>query len=92
MHDGKNRRLAEAVFEVEDIWRCDGHVHKRKPRIDIGIANVRGPRHACPNCGAEHQPVRDTKPRSWRRPPVGDRQCRVEARVPRVECGGCGKV
>ena len=93
MCDGKNCELAEAVLEVEDPWRHDGYVvHRNKPRIDIRIAHVRGRGHACPNCGAEHQPVHDTKPGSWRHLPVGDRQCHVVARVPRVKCGECGKV
>ena len=93
MCDGKNCRLARVVLEVDDAWRHDGYVvDDEERRVTIRVAHVRGRRHACPNCGAANQPVHDAKPRTWRHLYVGDYQCRIEARVPRVKCGECGKV
>ena len=93
MCGGENCEMARVVLEVDDNWRYNGfffdHVERR---VYLRLAHVRGRRRVCPDCGAPDQPVHDTKPRKWRRPHVGAYQCYIEARVPRVKCGECGKV
>ena len=93
MREGKIRKMAEVAFEVEEPWKRAGiDVHDDKQQIDILIGYDRGTRFSCPKCGAGNQPVHDSKRRAWEHVRVGDRRCRIEARVPRVNCGECGKV
>ena len=57
MRNGKNFGLAQVVLEVDDPWRYDGYVvDKKKHRVDILIAHVRGRCLTCPDCGAANRP------------------------------------
>jgi transposase len=60
-------------------------------RIDFTVGFARGTRFTCPHCGAEHQPVHDTQAREWRHLNFFQFQAYIQAKVPRVRCGACGK-
>lgn len=60
-------------------------------RIDFTVGFARGSRFTCPHCGAEHQPVHDTQAREWRHLNFFQFQAYIQAKVPRVRCGACGK-
>jgi transposase len=60
-------------------------------RIDFTVAFTTGARFACPHCGAEHQPVHDTRERTWRHLNFFQYQAYIHAKVPRVTCSSCGK-
>lgn len=48
-------------------------------------------RLACPACGAGEQPIHDRKARRWQHLHFFQYRAFIEAEVPRVACGGCGK-
>ena len=60
-------------------------------RIDFQVAFARGARFACPQCGAEHQPVHDTQERQWRHLNFFQFEAYTHAKVPRVGCSACAK-
>ena len=60
-------------------------------RIDFQVAFARGARFACPQCGAEHQPVHDTQERQWRHLNFFQFEAYIHAKVPRVGCSACAK-
>lgn len=60
-------------------------------RIDFQVGFQRGARFACPECGAPHQAVHDTRERSWRHLNFFQYQAFVHAKAPRVTCDACGK-
>lgn len=49
-------------------------------------------RLACPICGTEDQPIHDRLKRSWQHLHFFQYRAFLHAGVPRVKCGGCGKV
>ena len=59
-------------------------------RIDFDIS-CQDARLACPACGAEHQPVHDRLPRSWRHLDFFQYEAWLHCPVPRVACSACGK-
>jgi transposase len=75
-----------APWEVADV-RFDPHVG----RIDFQVAFTPGARFSCPCCGAADQPVHDTLAREWRHLNFFQYQAFIQARLPRVRCGACGK-
>jgi transposase len=60
-------------------------------RIDFHVGFAPGARFACPHCGAEHQPVHDTRERSWRHLNFFQYQAYILSRMPRVRCDACAK-
>src|SRR5690606_16935756 len=50
-------------------------------RIDFHVGFQRGARFACPECGAAHQAVHDTRERSWRHLNFFQYQAFVHAKV-----------
>lgn len=73
-------------WEVGDV-RFDAEAG----RIDFVVAFPRGTRFTCPHCGAEHQPVHDTRERTWRHLNFFQYQAYIHTQVPRVRCGCCAK-
>ena len=63
-----------------------------KGRIDFQLGFARGARFGCNSCGAEEQPVHDTRARSWRHLNFFQYEAYLHANVPRTRCGACGKV
>ncbi|WP_373510817.1 transposase family protein [Thiocapsa sp.] len=61
-------------------------------RIAFTVGFARGSRFTCPHCGAEHQSVHDTQAREWRHLNGFRFQAYMQAKVPRVRCGACGKI
>jgi len=59
-------------------------------RIDFEIT-CQSPRMACPECGAEHQPLHDRLRRSWRHLDFFQFEAWLHCDVPRVSCAACGK-
>jgi len=62
-----------------------------RSRIDFKVRFGKGSRFACPACGAEGQPVHDTRPREWRHLNFFQHEAYIQADLPRVRCGQCGK-
>ena len=60
-------------------------------RIDFHVGFAPGTRFTCPQCGAEHQSVHDTRERSWRHLNFFQYQAYIHAAVPRVRCDACAK-
>jgi len=60
-------------------------------RIDFQVGFAKGARFACPACEAPGQPVHDTRDRTWRHLSFFQFAAYIHAKVPRVDCGGCGK-
>ncbi|MCG5539562.1 helix-turn-helix domain-containing protein, partial [Halorhodospira sp. 9622] len=75
-----------APWEVSDI-RFDAEAK----RIDFDVTFASGSRFACPACGAEGQPVHDTRQRTWQHLHFFEHQAYIHAAVPRVCCQDCGK-
>ena len=59
-------------------------------RIDFEIT-CQGARMACPECGADHQPLHDRLRRSWRHLDFFQFEAWLHCEVPRVSCASCGK-
>lgn len=60
-------------------------------RIDFELGFEKGARFACPACNELGQPVHDTRERTWRHLSFFQYAAYVHAKVPRVDCGACGK-
>lgn len=84
--------LFTAALGLAAPWEvCDVGFDVGKGRIDFKVRFQRGSRFCCPACGAEGQPVHDTKPRSWRHLNFFQYEAYIQADLPRVRCGQCGK-
>jgi transposase len=59
-------------------------------RLDIQIDFAPGSRFACPACGAADCPAYDTERKTWRHLNFFQHQAYLTARVPRINCDGCG--
>jgi transposase len=66
--------------------RFDAEAH----RLDIEIDFAPGSRFACPACGAADCPAYDTERKTWRHLNFFQHQAYLTARVPRINCDGCG--
>ncbi|MBK1725626.1 ISL3 family transposase [Halorhodospira neutriphila] len=75
-----------APWEVSDI-RFDAEAK----RIDFDVTFASSSRFACPACGAEGQPVHDTRERTWQHLHFFEHQAYIHAAVPRVHCQAFGK-
>jgi transposase len=59
-------------------------------RLDIQIDFVPCSRFTCPTCGAAGCPAYDTERKTWRHLNFFQHQAYLNARVPRIDCDGCG--
>lgn len=59
-------------------------------RLDIQLDFYKGSKFTCPECGAHHCIVHDTKERTWRHLDFFQHQAYLTARVPRIRCEQCG--
>jgi len=59
-------------------------------RLEIGIDFRRGGTFACPECGTVGCKAYDTEQREWRHLNFFEHQTILRARVPRIDCPGCG--
>ena len=73
------RAVEDLCFEPES-----GEIH-------VAIACQAKPL-ACPVCGHAEQPIHDRQERSWQPLHCFQYRAYLHAKVPRVACGGCGKV
>lgn len=76
----------QAPWSVTDV-RFDG----KAKEIHFEVGFKPGTRFACPSCGADDQPVHDTRSRSWEHLRFFEHKAFIHARVPRVTCSQCGK-
>jgi transposase len=84
--------LFSAALGLAEPWQVvDVGFDAAAGRIDLQVAVTPGARFACPDCGAEHQPVHDTLQRQWRHLNFFQFQAYIHAKVPRVRCALCGK-
>jgi transposase len=84
--------LFSAALGLAEPWQVvDVGFDAAAGRIDFQVAFTPGARFACPDCGAEHQPVHDTLQRQWRHLNFFQFQAYIHAKVPRVRCALCGK-
>lgn len=60
-------------------------------QIDLEVGFRKGAKFECPACEAAGQPVHDTRQRRWRHLSFFQYRAYIEAKVPRVGCGACGK-
>ena len=60
-------------------------------QLEIGIDFERGGTFACPECGRAGCKAYDTEERRWRHLNFVQFETVLSARVPRVDCGRCGK-
>jgi len=59
-------------------------------RLEIEIDFRRGGMFACPECGTARCKAYDTEQREWRHLNFFEHQTMLRARVPRIDCSGCG--
>jgi len=84
--------LFTAALGLKSPWKVvDVGFDPNRGRIDFHVGFAPGTRFACPHCGAEHQPVHDTRERSWRHLNFFQYQAYIHAPVPRVRCDACAK-
>jgi transposase len=62
-----------------------------KRQLEIGIDFERGGTFPCPECGATGCKAYDTEERRWRHLNFFQFETVLSARVPRIDCGRCGK-
>ena len=76
----------QAPWAVEDL--C---FEPESGEIHVAIA-CQAKRLACPVCGQAEQPIHDRQERTWQPLHCFQYRAYLHAKVPRVACGGCGKV
>jgi transposase len=82
--------LFTAALGLQPPWEVvDVRFEPARGRIDFDVAFARGAQFACPQCGADEQPVHDTCERTWRHLNFFQFQAYIHAKVPRVRCGAC---
>jgi len=75
--------LFSAALGLAEPWQVvDVGFDAAAGRIDLQVAVTPGARFACPDCGAEHQPVHDTLQRQWRHLNFFQFQAYIHAKVP----------
>jgi len=62
-----------------------------KRRLDIHLDFPRGSTFQCPECGQEELKAYDTVTKTWRHLNFFQHEAYLTARVPRTDCGKCGK-
>jgi transposase len=89
---GPEINLFTVALGLREPWRVtDVRFDAERKRIDFDVAFKAGSRFACPSCGAPDQPVHDTRARSWEHLRFFEHKAFIQAAVPRVACGHCGK-
>ena len=84
--------LFTAALGLQSPWEVvDVRFSEQERRIDFDIAFEAGTRFACPKCGAEAQPVHDTRSREWRHLNFFQFDAYIHAKIPRVACSECSK-
>ena len=88
----KEHTLFTAALGLSAPWGVsDIRLDTDAKRIDFDITFASGSRFTCPSCGAEGQPVHDTRQRTWQHLHFFEHQAYIHAAVPRVRCQDCGK-
>ena len=88
-----NTFVAEIVGIVPP-WRVVSAEFDGVDTVDVEIEYVRtmrSPAPCCPECGGRCS-YYDMVDKSWRHTDMCDQICRIHGKVPRIRCGGCGKV
>lgn len=81
--------LALGVKEPWYVAKID--LSPKDKRLEIALDFRRGGTFLCPECGAEGCKAYDTEERSWRHLNFFEFATVLRARVPRIDCGKCGK-
>jgi transposase len=83
--------LFTSALGLRDPWFVESvGLDTAKGRIDFHVG-CKAKRLACPECGAEHEPVHDRIRRSWRHLDFFQFEAWLHCDVPRVGCTSCGK-
>jgi transposase len=84
--------LFTAALGLQSPWKVsDVDFNPDRGSIDFHVAFSAGAQFICPNCGAVHQRVHDTRERTWRHLNFFQYEAYIHAKVPRVACSACGK-
>lgn len=84
--------LFTMALGLQPPWEVVGvQLDLEAERIELEIGFSKGARFACEACGAQEQPVHDTRPRRWQHLRFFQYQAFLTAKVPRVHCTACGK-
>ncbi|MBA2479152.1 MAG: transposase family protein, partial [Planctomycetes bacterium] len=70
------------------VVRSDFRPEQRLLEMQVDFKS--GARFACPDCGGKDCAVHDTVEKRWRHMDFFQHQAFIVARVPRVQCPGCG--
>ena len=81
--------LALGVKEPWYVAKID--LSPKEKRLEIALDFRRGGTFLCPECGGAGCKAYDTEERSWRHLNFFEFATTLRARVPRIDCGRCGK-
>lgn len=88
MKDTELFQLAMGLIPPWQVIQCA--FDKEQGRLDISIDFVRGGTFACPECGRAGCKAYDTEEHTWRHLNFFQYETYLHARLPRVQCEGCG--
>lgn len=86
----QNQLFALALGLTEPWYVASLDFSAEDKRLEIGIDFRRGGTFPCPECGAGGCKAYDTEQREWRHLNFFQHQTILRARVPRIDCTGCG--
>ena len=83
--------LFQMALGLTPPWQVsDAQFDPNTKRLDIRIDFPRGSTFTCPKCGQTGMKAYDTQDKSWRHLNFFQHDAYLTARVPRIECNGCG--
>jgi len=86
----QNQLFALALGLTEPWYVASLEFSAEARRLEIGIDFRRGGQFTCPGCGASGRKAYDTEEREWRHLNFFQHETILRARVPRIDCSGCG--
>ena len=87
----KETELIQIALMLTPPWQvaeCRFDINQK--RLDIHLDFPRGSQFSCPFCSHAGCAVHDTERKSWRHLNFFQHEAYLHARVPRVQCPGCG--
>lgn len=88
----ESRELFALALGVKEPWYVASiDLSPEENQLDIALDFQRGGTFHCPECGAENCKAYDSEERRWRHLNFFQYATVLRARVPRVDCGKCGK-
>jgi len=80
------------LLRLDDKWSVtDASFDEKEMILRLRLGPPRGTEFPCPVCGSSCK-AHDFRERTWRALDMGEAECEVTARVPRVDCKKCGKI